>query len=153
MFEELHNLNLQIDDGSILENRRTAKATMRSLNDTSINLFAKILDVTLGYVDITLLAFLHFEICKTDLEPLAKGLLKTGNELLYMVGETPQYSMYSADKIARRTVHIHYAFSNKIIELFPFDILRGIRTNDVGKRVHHPDYTELDPVVTYMITY
>ena len=61
--------------------------------------------------------------------------------------------MYSADELARRAVHIRYAFRIEFITLFPFNTLGGIKTNADSDRVYRPNYTELDRIVISMITH
>ena len=73
----------------MLENERTGRLTIKNIKNTSIALFTRILDETPDYVENTLLPFLRFEMRKLDLEPLEKGPLKTGQEILCLAGEHP----------------------------------------------------------------
>lgn len=56
---------------------------IRNLRNTSIDLFAKVIEETPDYVENTLLPFLRHRIRKTDSKPLEKGPLKHQRFLRY----------------------------------------------------------------------
>jgi hypothetical protein len=68
----------------LAQSQRISTLTIKNIKNTSINLFAKILDETPDYVDNI---FLRFEIRKVDPEPPENGPLKSGEEILCIVGE------------------------------------------------------------------
>ena len=84
--------------------------------NTSIALFAKILDESPDYVENTLLPFLRFKMRKLDPEPLERGQLRSS-----AWRENTRNTSCTVPTLARPAVHIRYAFRTEFITLFPFD--------------------------------